>query len=130
DNDDILNLLEAASPRHAAHQDHFARARYAAAANVKIVIPKCLGSLSERHVMLEQAARIEQYLVLFFQPAPDVDLRRAWYRTQSRFDFPVLQRTQFGQLSLAIPHEVVENLADASGDRPQPRPSNALRQLD
>src|SRR5205823_14707415 len=57
-----------------------------AAADVEVVRLDRIGHLLECQPMFDQFLRVDPDLILFFQPAPRIDLGDAGYGTQGRLD--------------------------------------------
>ena len=80
-------------------------------------------------VVLHEAGRIGQHVVLLPLAAPGVDLGDARHRTQPRLDDPVVERGELLQGVVVAGDEVVVDLAQPGGDRAHLRAADALRQL-
>ena len=77
-----------------------------------------------------QLRRVDDDLELLLVAAPGVDLGDARHRAQLRLDDPVVDRAQLGERLPCAGDDVVEDLAQARGDRAHLRPLDAGGQLD
>ena len=132
---DRADVVEVADQPDAAHEEGLGPLRQRAAAGVRVVPRERVVHVADRDLVVAQAVRVDQHLVLLDVAAGRVDLGDAGDRAQERPHHPVLHGAALEELllrerALAVvgPLErVLVHLAERRRHRPEHR-RHALRQ--
>ena len=123
-----LEILEVAYPAVAADDELLAAAFDESAAGDAVARCHGGGQLGQIEVVAVEGRRIDDHVVLAHVAAEAVDAGGAGRGAQDRPQHPVLQAAQLHQVARLALEGVLEDLAEAGGDRPEVR-LDARRQL-
>ena len=110
------------------NEEHAAAAVDDAAADVLVVGADGLGRTIEGEAVLGELRGVDPHLILAFESAPRIHLGHALHLPHLRSNDPVVNGAQVRGVVPFARHDVVEDFAEARGDRPHFGPLLALRQ--